>query len=582
MENKEISVETGVLIDDQEETVPLGNYIIQKPDSEEVKEKTTFTGYDYMSKFDATYVDDGIYPIKLYDKLDSLCKQVGVELGTTEIINNDYEIIGNPFTNNETCKTVLSNIAQLACGFAKIGRDNKLYIITLSNKENIIETLEANCYMDDFSKNDIWGEVNSLIIRLSQVEGENTTIQDEESIQMNGLTEVTISDNYFLKDNVEREKVIQAIWENIKGLKYLPFSTTYYGFPYLDVGDMIKIYDIKDNEYISYVFNHEFTYNGSFSGTLETKALTKTQTALKNTNNIKTKFRNVEYKVNKIDGEITTIIEQQTETENRLTETIQNIDGFSEKVATKDEVTEKVNELKHTIEGITLQSKNTGGGNIFFYAKEYWKGKNSDDNATLEEYTDTEIQQNNVSGMGYLINNGSSIQSQIVKNGYYVISFNYYKLKEAATGSVIINEVEYQLEADNTERWYEKIIPLEITNNLITIEIVSDTDKSYYVSDLMVSMGVEKKIWTQNSNETRTDTVEIGKGIQVNSSTKNTYTRIDADGNRTFNSLTNERVSEMTDKGVYTKQLEVKEQAKINILLIQQMGSQVWITGLGG
>ena len=180
-----------------------------------------------------------------------------------------------------------------------------------------------------------------------------------------------------------------------------------------------------------------------------------------------------------------------------------------------------------------------------------------------------------------MINNGVSIQSQVVKNGYYVISFNYYKLKTDATGYVKINEIEYTLdETENT--WIEKVIPLEITNNLITIEIGSDTNESYYISDLMVSLGVEKSIWTQNSNETRTDTVEIGKGIQVNSSTKNTYTRIDADGNRTFNSSTNERVAEMTDKGIYTKQLEVKEQAKINVLLIQQIGSQVWLTGLGG
>ena len=563
------------------EIVPLGNYIIQKPDNEEVKDKTTFTGYDYMSKFDVTYIDDGLYPIKLYDKLNNLCKQVGIKLGTKEIVNGDYEILGNPFTNNETCKTVLSNIAQLACGFAKIGRDNKLYIITLSNKENINEVLDANCYMDDFSKNDIWGEVNSLIIRLSQVEGENTVRQDEESIQKNSLTEITISDNYFLIDSEEREKVIQAIWENIKGLKYLPFSTTYYGFPYLDVGDMIKILDTKNNEYISYIFNHEFTYNGSFTGTIETKALTKTQTALKNTNNIKTKFRNVEYKVNKIDGQITTIIEQQTETENKITQAQQDIDGFTQKVATKDELTEKVNELKHTIEGITLQAKETGGGNIFFYAKEYWRGQTQDSEATLEEYTNTLIQQNNVSDEGYLINKGVSIQSQVVKNGQYVISFNYYKLKTDATGYVKINEVEYKLDGE-INNWIEKIIPVEITSNNIKIEIGSDTVASYYISDLMVSMGVEKNIWTQNANETRTDTVEIGKGIQVNSSTKNTYTRIDADGNRTFNSSTNERVAEMTDKGVYTKQLEVKEQAKINVLLIQQIGSQVWLTGLGG
>ena len=38
----------------------------------------------------------------------------------------------------------------------------------------------------------------------------------------------------------------------------------------------------------------------------------------------------------------------------------------------------------------------------------------------------------------------------------------------------------------------------------------------------------------------------------------------------------------MTDKGVYSKQLEVKEQAKINLLLIQQVGNQVWLNGLEG
>lgn len=563
------------------EIVPIGKFTIQKPNNEEVKEKTTFIGYDYMSKFDVTYIDDGIYPIKLYDKLKKICQQVGVELGTKEIINGDYEILGNPFTNNETCKTVLSNIAQLACGFAKIGRDNKLYIITLSNKNNINEELKSNNYMEDFSKNDIWGEVNSLIIRLSQIEGENTTKQDDESIQKNGLTEITISDNYFLTDSGEREKVIQAIWENIKGLKYLPFSTTYYGFPYLDVGDMIKVFDTKDNEYVSYIFNHEFIYNGSYSGTLETKALTKTQTALKNTNNIKTKFKNVEYKVNKIDGQISAIIEQQTENEEKITQAQQDIDGFSQKVATKDELTEKVNELKQTIDGITAQTKETGGNNIFFYAKEYWHGSTQNSDATLEEYTNTLIQQNNVSDEGYLINNGISVQSQVVKNGQYVISFNYYKLKSDATGYIKVNDIEYKLDG-NVNTWNEKIIPITVTSNSIKIELGSDTVASYYISDLMVTTGTEKSIWTQNPNETRTDTVEIGKGLKIKSSTKNTELKADADGVRVVSTNTNKIVSEFTDKGMETDEIIVRGKAQISSLLIQEVNGQVWITGIGG
>jgi hypothetical protein len=38
----------------------------------------------------------------------------------------------------------------------------------------------------------------------------------------------------------------------------------------------------------------------------------------------------------------------------------------------------------------------------------------------------------------------------------------------------------------------------------------------------------------------------------------------------------------MTDKGVYANELEVKNQAVISTLLIEKIGSQVWIVGLGG
>ena len=108
-----------------------------------------------------------------------------------------------------------------------------------------------------------------------------------ESITNKGLTELTIEDNYFLINQIEREKVITPIWNSLKGIKYLPFKTNYYGYPYLDCGDMIYIQDTKDIGYISYVFNHTFKFNGGFSGTLDTPAMTKTQTAYKNTFDIK-------------------------------------------------------------------------------------------------------------------------------------------------------------------------------------------------------------------------------------------------------------------------------------------------------
>lgn len=257
LENKEISVETGMIINEIEEKVPFGNYIIEKPDTKELKEKTSFTGYDYMIKFNVPYKNRVTYPIPAGDLFVDVCDQVGLEAGNTDFVNSDYLILGNPFTNNEDCRTVLSNIAQLAGGFARIGRDNKPYIVSLKNisdllkvkdvnamtvkelnftivrmlsggRDNADEKLNGNNYLEDFAKNEQWGELNSLIIRLSGEEGENTVIQDDKSIEKNGLTELIIEDNYFLINQAEREKVITPLWNSLKGLKYLPFKVEYY------------------------------------------------------------------------------------------------------------------------------------------------------------------------------------------------------------------------------------------------------------------------------------------------------------------------------------------------------------------
>ena len=321
-----------MMINNVEENIPFGAFIISKPDNEEVKEKTSFVGYDYMIKFDVPYKSQVIYPCKAKVLFQNLCSQAGLVAGNLEFINCDYIILGNPFTNNETCREVLSNLAQLAGGFAKIGRDNKPYIVSL-DKTTTVETIDGNNYFTDFSKNKQWGELNSLILRISGTEGENTTLQDDSSVEQNGLTELVIEDNYFLIDQVEREKVINPLWDRLKGLKYLPFKTEYYGYPYLDSGDKIKILDSKDNEYQSYVFNHTFTFNGGYCGKLETTALTKTQTAYKNTQNTKTKFRRVERKIDKINGIIEDVIEEQTEYENKLTQVIQDIDSIKQSVS---------------------------------------------------------------------------------------------------------------------------------------------------------------------------------------------------------------------------------------------------------
>lgn len=260
----------------------------------------------------------------------------------------------------------------------------------------------------------------------------------------------------------------------------------------------------------------------------------------------------------------------------RITEAITGMNSLQNQIVSQQKTIE---DLKLTIEGLTNELTKSGGNNLLrnsvgAFGQEYWEG-------TIEQYVDTDVMINNESKSSIRLKDGSINQVlNNIKNGNYILTFNYKKLLELATITVTINDEEYELTEYNYWKEFEKEIT--ITDHKFSIKFTSSDNNACLIGDLLFLAGTQKQYWTQNANETNTDTVKIGEGIRVDSTLKNTYTRIDADGNRTFNKSTNERVSEMTDKGLYGKEVEIEGQAKLNILLIQQIGNQAWLTGIGG
>ena len=98
----------------------------------------------------------------------------------------------------------------------------------------------------------------------------------------------------------------------------------------------------------------------------------------------------------------------------------------------------------------------------------------------------------------------------------------------------------------------------------------------------MVNAGSVKLAYSQNQNETTTDTVNISKGITITSSTANTLFKANSDGIRIFDekSSSDTPITEFTDTGMTTKKMIVKEEAQIVGLLVQQVGNQTWFTRL--
>ena len=221
----------------------------------------------------------------------------------------------------------------------------------------------------------------------------------------------------------------------------------------------------------------------------------------------------------------------------------------------------------------TYPSSNTFTGAMAVY--EYWKGyakKISDDNA--------------MNNSAILMQKGSFIQEQPVPNGNYSISFYYQLLNPLATAKVKINDVEYPLNSTSVKQFYTGeqdtngnyiTQPLIVSSKNIRIEFTCSIDDGLKIYDLMCNKGNVKLAYSQNENETTTDTVNISKGITITSTNMETIFKANANGIRIL-TLTGNVIAYFTDKGLSTKEIIVEDEAQIVKTLWQEVGDQTWIT----
>ena len=174
--DKEIEAFIGV--EGETDYIPMGRFIIQKPEDNKITDKTYFIGLDYMVKFNLPFEDTLVYPCTLKDVLKAICEQCGVTLATTSFTNDNFEVENNQFVAGESCRDVLSAICQIAGCYAKMGRDNKLYLLLTNDTDE--KFLPSDYTSSSFKMNNVFGEVNRVVIKMSGVEGENVTLEDKE------------------------------------------------------------------------------------------------------------------------------------------------------------------------------------------------------------------------------------------------------------------------------------------------------------------------------------------------------------------------------------------------------------------
>lgn len=583
------------------ESFKIGTFITTEVEDSDTNELVKVVAMDYGLKFAtpyATALDYDSGNITMQDVLDEIITNVGIQLSSKSqtLPNKDFIVDSNQFVNSEVYGDVISAIAGINGMFAIITDDDKLKLFTIEQTNEIIED-----YVELDDKRDTH-PITIVQLGMSQVQGVEVEARWEEGIELYGENYLILNDNPFAYTMEKRQQLVESILDQVKGLGYSSFESKYSFKPYLQRGDKIKFKNKEGNLIDSIILKIDTDYDDI---TLSAPSIADATVdyVVSDTEEI---ARRAEVIANQATGEISIISNQVT----NIGQTVEsNYQQLTENFTNYYTIEQTDAMIINAESGITNTFSEAGGNNIFrntglwFEEKkdinlytypnnelypssetysgavamyEYWTG-----------YAKRESEDNAVNGNAIIVQAGSFIQEQEVTNGNYSISFYYQKLKQFATSSVVINDIEYPLNSMEVKQFYtgeqnsetgEYITqPIVVSSKRLKIEFKCNMDNGLKIYDLMANKGNVKLAYSQNENETTTDTVNISKGITITSTNMETIFKANADGIRIL-TLSGNVVAYFTDKGLSTKELIVENEAQIVKTLWQEVDDQTWIT----
>ena len=328
----------------------LGNFFVEKPESDEVRDNTKFQAIDYTILFNKPFDPDYIYSawgrsfnqqlersgaVSALGLFEYVCSQVGVQPGNRNFYNNFFPITSNQFDSSYTCRDVVKAIAKLGFTWARIGWDNKLYLdFRKPYRVENYNIITNDNYYELTTQKDVYGEVNRVLIGSSIVAGNSAYVEDAQSIEDNGLTELDIYDNPILYTQELRE---QAITEGnrLLGLMYQPLEVETTGHPWLLGNEFITVVDMEGNHLTTCPLDRILTYNGH----IRSKISSITKTEIESTysyqgvenNDLEIKRSRVE--LDRQNQVLTSVMERTTTNESQISTMTQNINGISTNVS---------------------------------------------------------------------------------------------------------------------------------------------------------------------------------------------------------------------------------------------------------
>lgn len=477
------------LDDDEEQIIPIG-FFYSHPNDIDTKNDyyIKFFLSDKMYDFDTETIDfsnqvkSGNFT--RLDLVNLICKKYNITLATPNFLNKDKLV--NVYDNTLSVRSWLSFVSERAGGFAKFGRDNRLYIKSYGE----VDEVEVNHRtIGEFSNNDI-----KIITRVAYQNGaQNFSFGDD-----TGITIWLSQDNFFSCDEDE----VLAIYNSLKGIQFQSIDIQMWGDSSIDTGDIIKV-----NNLISFC-QKEWDYGNGWYGKYKT-TLNEVKSSIEvNKISQEQKRRRIQSLIDEVNQTITMIIEE--------------VDGNKAQLS----------QILQSLTDILFSIQTSGGSNLiknsvgFAGTTEWNLDYDNEETSKVDTISSVELLQNGVSGGAFQLN-GVKISQNIIVSSKDIYTFNCKVQKRAGfTGYIKVYNAN-----DLNQRWereflQEEVLNFEnitfeninITGNTLIVEMYGTEGTNLIITDSMLNLGNLCSVWTQANGEILNTQVNINlNGILVKS-----------------------------------------------------------------
>lgn len=328
LENNILKPKYGLKVNNEYEYINYSDYNVYSSEINYDTDIVKTIAYDNMIKFMIGYELDKLninFPTTIGDLAQAICDYIEIELYSTDFFNADLTIDEDLFTTlNCTYRDVIDYICQATLTTAII-KDNKLYFksITETNKTITPQILKK------FKIKQQFGGCNSLVLGRGDL-NDNIYSKDDALIEQDGLQEIRFDNNEIL--DKRREKVIDNMFNEIKGLKYYSFETKDLGIGIFEPVDFCSIEDLDGNTYKVLILNQSVTITSGCEGAMSADVPSTSTTKYQYATDSQKRQTKTEIIVNKQEQKITSIVEEQSQYEDKLTTIEQTVDSINQSV----------------------------------------------------------------------------------------------------------------------------------------------------------------------------------------------------------------------------------------------------------